>query len=980
MVTALHPFGQAPQAHSASLSLPRYDDSMTEPQVPLQYTERFFQEWSDRAGEAALPLLEDAELMAALGRVFEGSEFVALACRRDPALLPALVGSGDLRRSYAAGELALGLRERLAGVADENALHRELRLFRRYQMVRIIWRDLARWAPLAETLEDLSELADVCVDQALELLYRWAVEKQGSPRDEQGREQRLVVLGMGKLGARELNLSSDIDLIFAYPAQGQVDGPRPIANEEFFARLCQQLMKAINNQTVDGFVFRVDARLRPFGDAGPLAFSFDAMEQYYQSQAREWERYAMIKARVVAGDRQAGAELMAMLRPFVYRRYLDFGAIESLRDMKQLISKELLKKGMAENVKLGPGGIREIEFLGQAFQLVRGGRDPDLQIRPILPVLRLLGEKGLLPPYAVQELGEAYEFLRLVENRVQAWRDQQTHLLPEDAEGRQRLARSMGFADWDGFYPVLQRHRKRVQGHFDQVFAAPQAEEGQPEQSPLMALWNKALDLDDALEILHGAGFPKPEATLEALQGFRSGHAFRALGHRGRQRLDQLMPLLLEAAGRSEAPGTTLERLLQLLNAIARRTAYIALLVENPLALSQLVRLSAASPWIASLLTRYPLLLDELLDPRRLYSPLQRRRLDADLEALLAKVTPEDLEQQMDLLRQFAQTNLLRVAAADITGVIPLMVVSDYLTWSAEAVTAQVLDLAWRHLEARHGRPSGPVGADRGLLVLGFGKLGGIELGYKSDLDLVFLHGNQAPNAMTAGPAPVSNEVFYFRVVQRMISLFTTRTGFGQLYEIDMRLRPNGASGLLVTSLAAFDHYERNEAWTWEHQALLRARPIAGDAGLAERFQAIRREVLGQPREVEQLRTEVREMRAKMRQSLDKGDAGRFDLKQGRGGIADIEFMVQYMVLRWAHQYPELLDWTDNIRQLDALTGRQILAAESARFLADAYRTFRAAYHRNALQDQPGLVPADAFPAERQGVAVLWEELIGGAA
>jgi [glutamine synthetase] adenylyltransferase / [glutamine synthetase]-adenylyl-L-tyrosine phosphorylase len=954
---------------------------MNDPQAPLQYAERLFQEWAEKAGAAAQSVAADPGLLATLKRVFEASEFVALACQRDPALLPNLLESGDLRKTLAAGELGMGLGERLAAVTEENALHRELRLFRRYHMVRIVWRDLAGWAPLSETLEDLTELADVCVDETLEILYRWAVEKQGIPRDGQGAEQRLVVLGMGKLGARELNLSSDIDLIFAFPSHGELDGPRPIANEQFFARLCQQLMKAINNQTVDGFVFRVDARLRPFGDAGPLAFSFDAMEQYYQSQAREWERYAMIKARVVAGDRAAGAELMAMLRPFVYRRYLDFGAIESLRDMKQLISKELLRKGMAENVKLGPGGIREIEFLGQAFQLIRGGRDPDLQVRPILQVLRLLGEKGLLPPYAVKELTEAYEFLRLVENRVQAWRDQQTHLLPEDADGRLRLARSMGFADWDAFYPVLQRHRKRVQGHFDQVFAAPQAAEGQAEPSPLTGLWNKALDLDDALEILHGAGFRKPGQALEALQGFRAGHAFRALGNRGRGRLDQLMPLLLEAAGQGETPDVTLERLLDLLNAITRRTAYIALLVENPLALSQLVRLSAASPWIASLLTRYPLLLDELLDPRRLYSPLKRERLDADLKALLANVAADDLEQQMDRLRQFAQTNLLRVAAADITGVIPLMVVSDYLTWSAEAAVAQVLALAWGHLEARHGRPRGPVGSDGGLLVLGFGKLGGLELGYKSDLDLVFLHGNQDPNAMTDamsdGARPVPNDVFYFRVVQRMISLFTTRTGFGQLYEIDMRLRPNGASGLLVTSMDAFDHYERNEAWTWEHQALLRARPIAGDAGLAERFQAIRREVLGQEREPQQLRTEVREMRAKMRHNLDRGDHHHFDLKQGRGGIADIEFMVQYMVLRWAHRYPDLLEWTDNIRQLETLAGRQILGKAQAQFLADAYRTFRAAYHRNALQDLPGLVPMERFPEERAGVAALWDELIG---
>jgi glutamate-ammonia-ligase adenylyltransferase len=944
---------------------------------PAGQAQRQWQQWLEQPEAAEAAAGFSPEFVVRTLRVWEGSEYVAQSCLRDPALLPMLQASGLLDRPCRPGELAHMLRERLSQVTEEEELQRSLREFRRNQMVRIIWRDLAGEAPLAETLEELSELADCCVNQALELLYRWAVEKQGVPRDEEGVQQRLVVLGMGKLGARELNLSSDIDLIFAFPEHGQVEGGRHQTNEQFFIRLSQQLVKALGSQTADGFVFRVDVRLRPFGEAGPLAMSFDALEAYYQTQAREWERYAMVKARVVAGDPEAGERLTAMLRPFVYRRYLDFGAIESLREMKLLISRELQRKGMADNVKLGPGGIREVEFIGQAFQLIRGGREPELQIRPILPVLALLAEKDLLPEYVVEELSGAYDFLRRVENRLQAWQDRQTHLLPTDEIGRLRLARSMGFDGWDSFFERLEQHRRRVQNHFDQVFAAPQASgEMEREAQPLLALWRGRLSREEALRNLSAAGFPESEQALQRLEQFRDSRACRLVEARGQQRLEQLLPLLLEAIGASDAPDVTLERLLQLLEAIVRRTAYLALLVESPLALSQLVRLSCASPWIAHQLTQHPLLLDELLDPRSLYSPLRREELESELDVLLTAVTDDDLEQQMERLRQFSQSNMLRVAAADITGSIPLMVVSDYLTEIAEVVTVRILELAWAHMTERHGRPGGIVGGGKGFAVVAYGKLGGIELGYGSDLDLVFLHSGGDSDAVTDGGRSVANDVFYARLGQRMIHLFTTRTASGQLYEVDMRLRPSGNSGMLVSSLDAFERYQREQAWTWEHQALLRARVIAGDPQVAERFRQIRRAVLCRERDPERLRTEVREMREKMRQTLDKTGAGRFDLKQGPGGIADIEFMVQCLILRWAHSHPDLIDWTDNIRLLDGLARHGILTEETARTLADAYRAFRAVNHRNALREEPGLMPEDELREEREQVRAIWRTVM----
>ncbi|MFN2121117.1 MAG: bifunctional [glutamate--ammonia ligase]-adenylyl-L-tyrosine phosphorylase/[glutamate--ammonia-ligase] adenylyltransferase, partial [Anaerolineales bacterium] len=453
-------------------------------------------------------------------KVWEASDYLAQTCLRHIELLPDLLRRGDLDRPYEPGEIQQRLTTRLTETQDEASLAQCLRRYRQQQMVRIIWRDIARLAPLEEILEDLSALADACIEEALRLLYGWACREMGTPRNGDGDAQPLVVLGMGKLGARELNLSSDIDLIFAYPEAGQTDGPRRLSNEQFFARLCQRLVQALGNHTGEGFVFRVDTRLRPFGSVGPLAMNFSAMESYYGSQAREWERYAMIKARVVAGDARAGMELTAMLRPFVYRRYLDFGAIESLREMKQLISSELHKKGMQANIKLGPGGIREIEFIGQAFQLIRGGRDTALQIRPIIAVLQVLQAHELLPDYVVRELTEAYRFLRLVENRLQAWQDRQTHLLPTDAAERLRLAHAMDFDTWDDFFPVLESHRKRVQGHFDMVFAAPQTETETATQ-PLSGVWQGSMDPEHALAALLSAGFVHPEAALKQLERFR---------------------------------------------------------------------------------------------------------------------------------------------------------------------------------------------------------------------------------------------------------------------------------------------------------------------------------------------------------------------------------------------------------------------------------------------------------------------------
>lgn len=931
--------------------------------------ETFLSDWKTALEQAGLAdPLEESPLD--FEQVWSSSEFVARACIRNPGLLHELIQGGSLERAYEPGEMSGDLYHLIDHLSDEDALGKALRQFRNQQMVRIIWRDLARYATLSETLEELSELADISIRLGLEKLYEWACEKDGAPRDSEGEAQQLYVIGMGKLGARELNLSSDIDLIFAYPSAGETDNRRPISNEQFFTRLGRKLISLLSTNTAEGFVFRVDMRLRPFGDVGPLASNFDALEIYYQSQARDWERYAMVKARVITGSEKGRNNLMSIIRPFVYRRYLDYGAIDAIRRMKRMIEGELHKKGMDANIKLGAGGIREIEFIGQAFQLIRGGREKGLQIRGIQPVLEYLGNNDLLPDHAVSELMQAYVFLRLTENRLQAWNDEQTHLLPDTDERKTRLALSMGFDDWEVFSQALKQHRHQVHEHFQDVFEAPQVE-AEHEETIFQKLWFNRAEPHELLDL----GFDDIDKVVALLTEFQKSAAYSSLTKQAEERMSQLMPLMLEALAGVHSSEATLKGLLKLMMAIMRRTAYLDLMVENPPVISQLVRLASESIRVIGQLQRQPLLLDELLDARRLYSPLRREGLDHELDTILGQVDREDLEQQMERLRQFAQSNMLRVAAADIADVIPMRVVSDYLTEIAEAVMAKIVDLAYDYSLEKYGHPGG-VGEGSGFAVIGYGKLGGIELGYGSDLDLVFLHGSESASAMTSSEKPVANDVFYARMAQRMIHLLTTRTPAGILYEVDMRLRPNGQSGMLVSSLGAFERYQENDAWTWEHQALLRARPIAGDPSVIAKFEAIRRQVLSSQRDKDKLREEVISMREKMRESVDKSTGDSFDLKQGHGGIVDIEFMVQYAVLRWSHQYPDLLDWTDNLRLLEGLARHELLEGKSAELLANAYQVFRAVSHRNALQEKPAVVSADKLIEERQLVLDIWAEMM----
>lgn len=934
-----------------------------------------------------------AERRAAWVRAVAASDFVAGQVQRAAGRFEQLAGSGELERSLRSGELRSTLAALLGDCQDEEQLARMLRQFRNRQQLRIIWRDVNRLSALDETCRDLSDLADACIDLTCRWLYARQCEQFGTPMGRRsGLVQQMIVLGMGKLGAHELNLSSDIDLIFAYPEGGETRGARKsLDNQEFFTRLGQKLIKALDALTVEGFVFRVDMRLRPYGSSGPLVFSFAALEQYYQDQGRDWERYAMIKARVVGGDFQAGGQLLAMLRPFVYRRYLDFTAIEALRTMKQLIQQEVRRKGMDGNIKLGAGGIREVEFIAQAFQLIHGGRDLSLQQRPLLKVLATLEAEGYLPSAVVGELREGYRFLRDVEHALQAIDDRQTQTLPDDEVGQARVAFIMGFSDWQAFIERHDAWRARIDWHFRQVIADPEEDEPQVAGTPgadWLPLWEDSLEPEAGCRQLAEAGFKQPETAWKRLADFRHGPRVRAMQRQARERLDQFMPRLLAQAAEHETPDRVLERVLPLLEAVARRSVYLVLLCENPGALHQLLLLCAASPLVAEQIARFPILLDELINEGRLYSPPLAPELAAELRERLTRIPEDDMEQQMEALRHFKLAHGLRVVASEIAGTLPLMKVSDYLTWLAEAILQQVMQLAWRQMVARYGSPRRSDGStcDLDFVIVGYGKVGGIELGHGSDLDLVFIH-DADPDAETDGEKAIDGAQFYMRLGQRIIHLLTAQTVSGQLYEVDMRLRPSGAAGLLVTSLAAFRRYQEDEAWTWEHQALVRARVLVGCPRVAERFEAIRASVLGRQRELEALRQEVSEMRAKMRDNLGtrQTEGGRganafaeeaaFDLKQDAGGIVDIEFMVQYACLAWSFEHAELLRYTDNIRILDGLEQVGLMSGHDVGLLQEAYKAFRAAAHRLALQKEAGVVSAGQFQAQRHEVIRLWHAL-----
>jgi glutamate-ammonia-ligase adenylyltransferase len=943
--------------------------------------------------EALAKAAPDA-LQSELRKVWIASDYAAGLFLTDAALVQDLILSGDLTRDYR--NWSAHLRDFVTRFASSESdpqarLRRELRQYRKREWLRILWRDVTGRASVMDTCRDLSLLADACINYALDMLAGLCRAMHGLPLDSAGNEQQLIVLAMGKYGAYELNLSSDIDLIYVFPESGettitpewQAQHPqaRSTTIQQYFSKLGQLLVNALDTVTSDGFVFRVDLRLRPYGASGALALPIDAIEEYYQTQGRDWERFAMIKVRAVSGEPARVAKLQAILRSFSYRRYLDFATIESLRDLKRQIEQQVRRKGMHNNIKLGNGGIREVEFIVQVLQLIYGGLHKHLQAPSILTALNGLVLEKCMQADDAAALRTSYLFLRRLEHAAQALEDKQTHAYPQDALAELRVALALGFDSPAALRAQFDRVRNIVAEDFAELIA-PETETAAAPDSDISSLWQGALDAERAQRLLTSLGYKQPDDVLRALEAWRASRLFVALEKNGRERIERFVPLLLGRLAREKDPDLGFQRVFAFVQSVAQRTAYLVLLMENPLALTQLITLCTASPWVAELLSRYPVLLDELLRP--LSSPPEKPELQDLLRQQLLRVAQDALDEQLASLQSFKQEQMLTVAAAELAGTMPLMKVSDYLTWLAETVLEHVLELAWQQLTSRYGLPFNSKGESGAcdFIVIGYGKLGGIELNYGSDLDLVFMHDGHTDMQTTGGSAgTVYSSAFYVQLGQKLLSLLGTHTLTGKLYEIDLRLRPSGASGALVSSEEAFLRYQHEAAWTWEHQALVRARVVVGSQSLAQDFVRIRREVLGKERDRTKLAEDIVNMRLRMRRELGSRKPGEtFQLKQDAGGLVDIEFMVQYLVLAYAHEQPALLEWTDNMRLLDTAAVCGVLSAPDAAALQNIYIEYRTLLHRLALDKASFQLTATSLGEQRQQVIAIWDALFANVA
>ncbi len=923
-------------------------------------------------------------------------------------------------------------------ITDEDSLSRALRRLRKRVMLKLLARDLGGLADLNEVMACMTALAELAVRRAQAFVMQSLAAQYGQPMGVfSGAPQQLLVIGMGKLGGGELNVSSDIDLIFVYPEDGDCNGARSVSNQEFFSKLGRRLISLINEPTEEGYVFRVDMRLRPYGDSGPLVVSFAALEAYLVEQGREWERYAWIKARVISpagspvtngharsplpnplGETTShstrlqttaakslvipegvGAneslrelyvnELTQLVQPFVFRKYLDFGAFASMRKLHAQIRHEVQRRDRLNNIKLGPGGIREIEFIAQVFQLIRGGRDARLRIRPTLQVLQYLRESGHITSETVTELSAAYVFLRNLEHRLQYLDDQQTQDLPENPGDQALVAAGMAYPDYSAMLEQLNRHRTLISEQFAQIFSTQESDVPDSD-APGNMLWHENMNAEELSVALGKLGYADTVNLAERLLQIRGSVRYRQLPESSRQRLDKLVPQFItlcaapatqgerRKAPREDANGSAqdrraqrvavatgqsncdqaLPRMLSLLENVSRRASYLAFLSEYPQVIQRLVGIASASEWAFDYLTQHPILLDEFLDVREIYRVPDWAALDLTLQDQ-TNTCGTDMERQMDMLRQFQHSQTFHLLAMDLQGLLPLEKLSDHLSDLADLLLRHVLQLCWRDTRRKHQEQAQ-------FAIIAYGKLGGRELGYASDLDLIFLYDDPHPDAAET----------YARLARNINTMLSSFTSSGRLYEIDLRLRPNGASGLLVSSIPAFAEYQQRHAWVWEHQALTRARFCAGDAGVGKQFEAIRHKVLRQPRDPVALRQEIVAMRQKMRDE-HPGKNGLFDIKHDRGGMVDIEFMVQFLVLAHASAYPELTANSGNLALLKCAGTLGLIDAQLAEEVCSIYRRLRALQHKMRLNSQS---PCRVDTEEGTGIApvlALWGTLLG---
>ena len=856
---------------------------------------------------------------------------------------------------------------------DGYPLQRAMRRLRNLIICAIINRDISGKAGLSEVVETMTLFAEFTIQTLLDVLYKEMMDAHGMPIGAQSdRQQELIVLGMGKLGGRELNVSSDIDLIFVYPENGETvpthEGrQRLLSNQEFFIRLGRRLIAAISEIAEDGFIFRVDMALRPNGNSGPLAASFSMVEQYFIVQGREWERYAWIKARAVTGNPEDIAALQAFVFPFIYRKYLDFGVIESIRNLHQQIRADVIRRERmhpehSNDVKLGRGGIREIEFLAQMFQLIRGGREPALQDKSTRNILRILAEKRLMEEETVNRLLASYTFLRDIEHRIQYLEDAQSHSLPNNTDDRLIIAQAAGMSSEAELMETLKAHRDFVSEQFDAIFGE-KSEPQDPDQMVIPPLISSQND-EDQLTILRtkfeSMGFPEAEAAAKRLQAFWKSHRIQALSDTNSDRMTALINSVLSGILEyAHRPLVTLGRLLDFLESIARRTSYLSLLTEYPVATSRLMHMLDTSDWAAQYLTRHPILLDELLDARTL---MERPDWDAFTKELngLLESQRGDTEQLMDTLREAHHAQQFRLLAQDLGGELTVEELADDLSRLADIMAEATLREVWLAMPKRHRE-------EPRFAIIAYGKLGGKELGYASDLDIIFLYDDDDQEA----------PMLYARLAQRFITWMTSPTSAGTLFDIDIALRPDGASGLLVSSFDSFERYQEKSAWPWEHQALTRARFCCGDVSIGERFEALRNRILCQERDPEKLKAEVIKMRKRIFDAHPNRSA-LFDIKHDAGGMMDIEFIVQYLVLEHAIRYPELTGNLGNIALLRMCEKLGLFTQVSGETVAAIYRHFRRLQHEIRMQGaSEAKIALGSVEGEAEEVKKLWKEVLG---
>ncbi|MEO5625440.1 MAG: bifunctional [glutamate--ammonia ligase]-adenylyl-L-tyrosine phosphorylase/[glutamate--ammonia-ligase] adenylyltransferase [Dokdonella sp.] len=950
--------------------------------------------------ESGVPFYDDAGVDDHLQRVLLTSDFAYESFLRDPHLLgPELLQlMSDPRHADARAGV-------LAEARDDAALRAALRHFRKREALRLIWRDVNGADAVETILAGASVLADCCIEAALRGAERQVSARHGFVRDARGQVQRMVVLALGKLGGGELNFSSDIDVVFAYAengdsAAGEEKGLRALDAAAYYARVGQALVSLLADRSADGYVYRVDLRLRPFGNAGRLALSFAAMEQYFQSEGRDWERYAWIKARPVAGDRNGGSRLLETLRPFVFRRYLDYTAFAGMREMKALIDAEVARKDLADHLKLGPGGIREIEFVVQLVQLIRGGREPTLRARGLLPALAACEQLGFIPTARALRLREAYRFLRRLENRVQMFADQQTHEIPATSEERSRLALALDYASWEHLEIDLRVHRVAVAEEFAALMAVDARSSAREAQAKWPEFWRMlvASDVIDA-KTLADVGFEPPAEAAAELEAILGSNALRNLSALARERLDRVMPAVFAAAAAQSEPARCLARLLRLVQAVARRSVYLALLDEQPAALKRLSSVFSASAFLADRVVAHPLLLDDLFDDRVDSAVPGRAAVEDEVARRLAALGDRDPEAEIELIQEVRNSALFRVGLAFLGQRLDGVAAARALSEIAEAVLAAVLRIAESELVTAHGRLDGAIEAvaqrfpqlptghllaagenikrwpaaavsSLGMAIIAYGSFGGAELGFGSDLDLVFVYDGERARGESDGAKPLDGSRYYARLAQRVVHLLGVLTRAGRLYEVDVRLRPDGSKGMLVLSMDAYESYQRERAWTWELQALVRARALAGDAALGRRFERTRAELLAMPRDADTVRNDIVQMRERWRADRDRSDARQFDLKQGAGGLVDIEFLLQGIVLLHARTHEKLLASGNSADLIEAAMGVGVFDGEEGASLARAHAALLSSAIGCTLDGRSRVMPRDA-QIEQQAACVL---------